>query len=61
MWEQLVRVTHWTDEDVKREKRLREEFIGIHPDVEIDSFSSLLKFFDFESSAQNISSVKQLL
>lgn len=48
LWEKLVRVTHWTDEDVIREKRLREEYQDIHPDVEIDAFSDLLKLFKFE-------------
>ena len=49
LWEKLVRVTHWTDVDVAREKRLREEFKDVHPDVEIDSFSELLDYFEFES------------
>jgi phosphoglycolate phosphatase-like HAD superfamily hydrolase len=48
LWEKLVRVTHWTDEDVMREKRLREEYRDVHPDVEIDSFSELPKLFEFE-------------
>jgi phosphoglycolate phosphatase len=61
MWEQLVRVSHWTDEDIKREKRLREEFTEIHPDVEIDSFSDLLRFFEFENSTQNTSLINHHL
>lgn len=48
MWRKLVRVTHWTDEDVKREERLREEFAGLEPDVELEFFSDVLRYFEFE-------------
>lgn len=47
LWQKLVRVTHWTADDVAKEKRLREEFQDIHPDVEIDNFSELLSYFSF--------------
>lgn len=49
-WQQLVRVTHWTDADVQNEKRLRDEFKAIQPDVTIDSFGALLTHFRFGSS-----------
>ena len=51
MWKQLVRVTHWTEEDVKLEERLREEYAGLRADVELSRFSDLLKYFGFESGA----------
>jgi FMN phosphatase YigB (HAD superfamily) len=47
LWEKLVRVTHWTDEDVAHEKRISDETKGIEPDVVIDSFSELLDCFEF--------------
>jgi phosphoglycolate phosphatase-like HAD superfamily hydrolase len=53
MWRKLVRVTHWTDEDVSREERLREEFAGLEPDVELNSFSDVMRYFDFESNPAN--------
>jgi FMN phosphatase YigB (HAD superfamily) len=41
-WAYLVRVTHWTDEDVQREKDLKARFGNVHPDFTIDSISELL-------------------
>jgi FMN phosphatase YigB (HAD superfamily) len=40
-WQYLVKVTHWTDEDVKREKELKLRYGGVVPDYTIDSFSQL--------------------
>lgn len=59
-WSKLVRVTHWTAEDVAREKWLKEEYGDVRPDVEIDSFGELLapderrakEFFDFGSKGE---------
>ena len=42
LWDVLVRVTHWTDEDVARESRLREQFEGVRPDYVVDRFSDVL-------------------
>jgi phosphoglycolate phosphatase-like HAD superfamily hydrolase len=50
LWETLVTVTHWTDEDVKREVELRAQFATVAPDVVIDSFSELLPLFGLPSS-----------
>lgn len=44
-WSALVRITHWTPEDVEQEKRLKEKFLGVEPDLVIDSFSQLLGAF----------------
>lgn len=41
LWKFLVRVTHWSPEDVRREEALRQEFGGVIPDVTIQSFSQL--------------------
>jgi phosphoglycolate phosphatase len=48
MWAQLVRITHWTERDVKLEERLREEFADLKPDAELSSFADLLQYFEFE-------------
>lgn len=41
-WDVLVRVTHWTDEDVKREELLKQAFRDVRPDQTIDSFSEII-------------------
>jgi len=40
-WAYLVKVTHWTDEDVRREKALKAKYHDVIPDFTIDSFSQL--------------------
>jgi len=40
-WPYLVRVTHWTDEDVRREKDLKNKYGGVTPDHAIDDFAQL--------------------
>lgn len=47
LWEQLVRVTHWTDSDVEREKVLKEEARGVAADCVLNRFSDLLEHFNF--------------
>lgn len=42
LWDSLVRITHWTDEDVAREAELRKTQVRVQPDHVIDSFSELL-------------------
>jgi FMN phosphatase YigB (HAD superfamily) len=46
-WQRLVRITHWAQEDVNRERELRRKFCNIRPDIEIDSFPQLLEYFSF--------------
>ena len=50
LWPKLVRVTHWTDADIEREKLLREEASGIEPDFVLDRFSDLTRYFEFRRS-----------
>lgn len=45
-WGTLVRVTHWSDEDVLREQELRKAAGNVQPDLEIDRFAELLGLFD---------------
>lgn len=49
LWARLVRVTHWTEADVEREKELRDE-VGedIEPDLTLDKISDLLDAVDFK-------------
>jgi phosphoglycolate phosphatase-like HAD superfamily hydrolase len=41
-------VTHWTDEEVAREKELKERGIRHKADFSIDNFSELLEIIDFQ-------------
>jgi hypothetical protein len=51
LWPLLVRVTHWTEADVTREKTLREEARGTEADCVLDSFDDLLRYFEFKKTA----------
>ncbi len=41
-WATVVRVSHWTAEDVRREARLRATAAGTAPDYAVDSFGELV-------------------
>lgn len=41
-WDILVRVTHWTEQDVRREAFLREKSRNVKPDHELRSFPEIL-------------------
>ena len=49
LWPKLVRVTHWTDADVEREKILTAQARGTEPDFVLDRFSDLVRDFEFET------------
>ena len=55
LWEAIVRVTHWTDEDVAREAELTRLFADVQPDHTIDRFEDLLPILDvrWEKSASH--------
>ena len=40
-WTYLVKITHWTDDDVSREKNLKTRYANVVPDHTIDTFSQL--------------------
>ncbi len=40
-WTYLVKITHWTEEDVAREKNLKAKYHDVIPDYTIDSFEEL--------------------
>jgi FMN phosphatase YigB (HAD superfamily) len=50
LWSEVVRVTHWTDEHVTLEARLREQCRDIRPDHTIDSFSEIINLFGYGES-----------
>jgi len=50
LWAEIVRVTHWIDEDVRREAALRELYGKIRPDLTIDSFSEIINLFEYTKS-----------
>jgi hypothetical protein len=59
LWPKLVRVTHWTDSDVKREEALRKEAEGARPDCVLDRFSDIFAHYEFgrrENQASSLSS-----
>jgi FMN phosphatase YigB (HAD superfamily) len=50
-WQRLVRVTHWTEETVAEDQRLRHEAEGVQPDYVIDSFTDLLDLAETGANA----------
>jgi phosphoglycolate phosphatase len=49
-WQQLVRVTHWTPEDVARAETAHRQFGTTQPDFILDSFAELLAKVHFRST-----------
>jgi FMN phosphatase YigB (HAD superfamily) len=48
LWDKLVRVTHWTSDDVARAQRANELFAHVKPDVTLErGFDELLDHFNF--------------
>jgi phosphoglycolate phosphatase len=45
LWSVLVRVTHWSDDDVRREEELRHQFANVQPDLTVNGFAELLPLF----------------
>lgn len=50
LWEQLVRVSHWTAADVEAELRLKAEAAVAEPDIVLDCFADLLQHLLPETS-----------
>lgn len=49
----LIAVTHWTDEDVKREKEAKEKYRKVNPSYTIRMFSDILSLFEFSAFKSN--------
>jgi phosphoglycolate phosphatase-like HAD superfamily hydrolase len=47
LWKDLVRVTHWTVDDVARAQQASELYGSVRPDVVLEGFSDLLAAFEF--------------
>ena len=53
LWSELVRVTHWTAEDVARAEAAREKYGDTEPDVVLEtSLDEIVTHFDFESAEE---------
>lgn len=46
-YELLRAVTHWTDEDVERERKIKENASGARATYTVEKFSEILSFFEF--------------
>lgn len=42
-WQTLVAITHWTDDDVRREGELKSRLKDVQPEFVVDSFAELLR------------------
>ncbi|WP_430884441.1 HAD family hydrolase [Fusibacter sp. JL216-2] len=49
LWEVLVKITHWTDEDVRREEALKLEFKNTKPTYIINEFGELIQIVSNKS------------
>ncbi len=48
-WDRLVRITHWTNEDVRRANEIRERYGNVHPDITLESsFAEVLDHVVFD-------------
>ena len=47
LWQQLVRITHWTQDDVLRAQRAQETYGNVRPNVTLEQFDQLLLHFRF--------------
>jgi FMN phosphatase YigB (HAD superfamily) len=55
LWPKLVRVTHWTDVDVSREKELKDLTRGVKPDIVLDRFDRILDLYQFAYDKTEVS------
>ncbi|ECW8697999.1 HAD family hydrolase, partial [Salmonella enterica] len=52
-YELLRAVTHWTDADVERERKIKENASGVKPTYVAEQFSDILSFFEFTAFKGN--------
>jgi FMN phosphatase YigB (HAD superfamily) len=48
LWDILVRVSHWSEEDIRREAELKKRHGTVQPDFTIDSFDELIQILGIE-------------
>ena len=49
LWQLLVSISHWSDDDVQREAKLRESLPNVQPDYTIDTFAEVPRILGVES------------
>lgn len=49
LWDVIIRVTHWSPEDVGRDEELQHRYAGVRPDRTIDICSGILSLFPSQS------------
>lgn len=60
LWTKLVRVTHWSEEDVRRNEEARKLYGNTRPDVVLDkSFGQILEHFSFENVEKSLLSQRR--
>lgn len=53
LWSKLVRVTHWSEEDVRRNEEAKKLYSTVKPDVVLDqTFAQMLDHFSFGASSE---------
>lgn len=55
LWKKLVRITHWTSDDIEADALLKVEAARAHPAFEINSFAEILNFFDIKDKLEPMS------
>ncbi|MDD4346917.1 MAG: HAD hydrolase-like protein, partial [Desulfitobacteriaceae bacterium] len=51
VWDKLVSVTHWTENDVRRETELRNQYKEVVPQYTINSFSKIIQILNMEDES----------
>jgi phosphoglycolate phosphatase len=55
LWRVLVRVTHWSAEDVAREAELKKLASQVQPDFSLDAYSDILKYAELPPQESDLS------
>jgi hypothetical protein len=53
------RGTHWTEQDVEREKSLKDEARGVEPDYVLDRFDDLIRLLEFSKIKERNASAEE--
>jgi phosphoglycolate phosphatase len=58
LWDILVKVTHWTEKDVRNEEQLRKKYRSIKPDYTINAFEEIYEIIKQESPESDSKLIK---
>jgi phosphoglycolate phosphatase-like HAD superfamily hydrolase len=47
LWDFLVQITHWSENDVRAEMELREKYGQLNPEFTVDQYGDILDIFEF--------------